>query len=64
MIDLTCHGDYINLFQVAAGYRGQGILFEHVSLVRLIDGAHIYGLPKVYILSFTDNQGGAHNLSF
>ncbi|EMS61404.1 hypothetical protein TRIUR3_26889 [Triticum urartu] len=28
------------------GYRGQGVLLEHVSLVRLIDAAHIYGLPE------------------
>ena len=55
MIDLAYHGDYINLFRLHAGYRGQGVLLEHVSLVRLIDATHIGGLPKVYILSFTNN---------
>ena len=60
MIDsiVTCHGDYINLFRSYARYRGQGVLIEHVSLVRFIDVAHICGLPEVYILSFTDNEGG------
>ena len=42
-------------FRLHAGYRGQGVLLEHVSLVWLIDAAHICGLPEVYIVSFTDN---------
>ena len=42
-------------FRLHAGYRGQGILIEHVSLVRLIDATDICALPEIYILSFTDN---------
>ena len=61
MIDFTYRGDYINFFRLHAGYRGQGVLIEHVSLVRFIDAAHICGLPEVYILSLTDNEG-AHTI--
>ena len=52
------HTRPIHFFGSHAGDRGSGVLIEHVSLVRFIDVAHICGLPEVYILSFTDNEGG------
>ena len=55
----------LNFLGPHARYRGAGVLIEHVSLLRFMDVAHIYGLPEVYmyISSLTDNEGAPHNLS-